>query len=372
MKIVHVISNLANGGAEKFVVELANEQARYHDVSIINFRNIAPWMYPPKKIQEKVILYQLGKKEGFSFLLLIKLIILLRRLDPDIINNHLNSTVKYVYIASFFGLSAKYIQTIHSDLQVDNITFFNALNRLPYFKKRFINVCISESIWNEFRCRYKEMDFRHIDNGIDKMKKTDNFVSVEVQIDELLKQKNRKLFVAIGRFSYEKNFIMLSNLFVKLEQQKKNAVLIIIGGDPDDEEQRIEIEYINEAKGGNTFLVGSKENVGDYLLKADALILSSRFEGMPIVVLEALSTGLPIISTPAGGVKDIIENGINGFIADGFEIENLYQAVLSFLGKRHGELSIIRSNNMKLFKTKFDIGICSQKYILLYKEDMAP
>jgi glycosyltransferase involved in cell wall biosynthesis len=200
------------------------------------------------------------------------------------------------------------------------------------------------------------------------MRKTDNFITAEMQINELLQQNSVKLFIAIGRFCFQKNFIMLSELFNKLEQQKKNVVLIIIGGNPDEEEQKAEIEHIKKIKSKNTFLLGSKVNIGDYLLNSDVLILSSRFEGMPIVVLEALSIGMPIVSTPAGGVKDIVKNKINGFIADGFDVENLYQAVLSFLELSPEEETAIKLENLKLFQAKYDIRVCSQKYISLYED----
>lgn len=367
IKIVHVISNLGNGGAEKFVVELANEQVKNHDVSIISFRNVEDWMFPPQKIKKKVTLYQLGKKKGSSLTLFIKLIVLLKRIDPDIVNSHLDSSLRYVLAASFLILKPKYLQTVHSNLNDENKKrLFDRLHNILKFRKKFINICISESIFYAFSKRYKNLKFHHIDNGVKQLAPTTQFIKVKNEF-KALREKKTVTFAAIGRFDRNKNFYMLSKLFAKLAQQNKNVALMIIGGNPSESEQKFIIENIKTIKGKNTFLLGSRANVGDYLLNADALILSSRFEGMPIVVLEALSIGLPIVSTPAGGVKDIVENGINGFIADGFEIENLYQAVISFLELSPEEVSVIKLKNLQLFQAKYDIGICSQKYITLYK-----
>jgi glycosyltransferase involved in cell wall biosynthesis len=366
MKIVHVISNLGNGGAEKFVVELANEQAKNHDVSIISFRNVEEWMFPPKKMQKDVSLFQLGKQSGFNFSFLIKLIVLLRWLKPDIVNCHLDATLRYIYVASFFVLSAKYIQTVHTSLHSGKIEFFDQLDLLPYFKNRFVNVCISESIYQEFKDKYKKMNFQHIDNAVGQMRKSDNYSDVEDQVLGY-KKNNEKIFVAIGRFSDEKNFIMLARLFKRLNKENENVLLLIVGGNWKDKEQKKQMDAINKIKCDNTFLLGRKENVGDYLFLADALILSSKFEGMPIVLLEALSAGLPIVSTPAGGAKDIVQNEINGFIADGIEEEDLYIAVKQFLKASDPMVQRMKKNNLNLYKKQFSFERCSNQYISLYQ-----
>ena len=60
-------------------------------------------------------------------------------------------------------------------------------------------------------------------------------------------------------------------------------------------------------------LLGNVSNVEDYLAEADVFALSSDYEGLPLVVLEAMAAGLPIVSTDVGGVKDIVtDNGISG------------------------------------------------------------
>jgi glycosyltransferase involved in cell wall biosynthesis len=365
MKIVHVISNLGNGGAEKFVVELANEQAKNHDVSIISFRNVEDWMFPPKKIQPTVSLFQLGKQSGFNVLFLIRLIVLLRRLKPDILNCHLDATLRYVYIVSFFVVSAKYIQTVHSSLHSGKVKFFNNVNYLPFFNKRFVNVCISESICREYKNKYKKMNFQNIDNAVVQMSRSDNFSEVKGKISHY-KKNNEKVFVAVGSFSDLKNFVMLAELFKRLKKENKNVLLFIIGGNWKDEVQKQQIGLIEKIKCDNTFLLGPKENVGDYLFLADAFILSSKFEGMPIALLEALSVGLPIVATPAGGVKDIVQNKINGFVADGIEEEDLYIAVKHFLTASSPMIQKIKINNLNLFNKQFSFEKCSRQYINLY------
>jgi glycosyltransferase involved in cell wall biosynthesis len=113
--------------------------------------------------------------------------------------------------------------------------------------------------------------------------------------------------LAIGRLTWQKGFDLLIDAIAMCERTKPH--LTILGEGP----LRAEIERmaIHKGLGGRVELVGFQANPYRYFGRADALILSSRYEGFPNVVLEALACGLPVISTPASGVPEIIE-GLTG------------------------------------------------------------
>jgi glycosyltransferase involved in cell wall biosynthesis len=363
MKIIHVISNLGNAGAEKFVVELSNVQSAEHQVSIITFRNIDDSMYPPKKLSKNVKLYELGKKKGFDISIIFKLIRIFIKEPPDIINTHLDSVIRYVYVASLFCRKPKYVQTLHSRLENEKARLFKQLKVLPGFRSRFNNVCISESIYRDFCNTYKGFQFHHIDNGLAQLEKTEKYEEVRNEIIQY-KQEGKSVFVAIGRFTYHKNFQMLASVFCQLKNEGKNVQLLIIGGDK--ARQADDINEVLEIKCDNTALLGPKENIADYLLSADAFVLSSRSEGMPIVILEALSAGLPIVSTPAGGVVDMIKNNENGFISESIEQESFNRSIQDYFNADTKLLDQIRKNNKAKFRQSYSIESCSEKYVKLY------
>jgi len=317
----------------------------------------------PKRIKNNVKLYQLGKKTGFDFRVIIKLLKIFFKISPDIINTHLNSTIRYAYLVSLFYRKTKYVHTIHSSLYDENIKLFNKLSFLPGFKKKFNNVCISQTIYREFSFKYKNLVFYQIDNGVVQMEKTDNYLDVMNYMMQIEKKKT-KLIVAIGGFNYPKNYQMLASVFCKLKQEKRDVHLLMIGGNYLTEKE--EINKVNEIKCKNTTLLGVKDNIADYLINADALIMSSRFEGMPIVVLEALSVGLPVITTPAGGVVDIIKNKINGFISKSIEQNDFYKTVTEFLDADMKLIKGIKDNNIKLFRRKYSMYVCAKNYMNLY------
>lgn len=85
----------------------------------------------------------------------------------------------------------------------------------------------------------------------------------------------------------------------------------------------------------------------ELLNKSDAYILPSYKEGLPISILEAMSYGMPIISTPVGGIPEIVSNGENGYLVEPGNKEDIYKAIISLLNdsdlrNRMGSVSLSR------------------------------
>jgi len=78
-----------------------------------------------------------------------------------------------------------------------------------------------------------------------------------------------------------------------------------------------------------------------------------------------------VVSTPAGAVQDIIENGENGILANGFSEESLYQAVLKFLSLGSKIINKIRNNNRIKFYNQYSMEICANRYLNLYKRKIS-
>ncbi len=79
------------------------------------------------------------------------------------------------------------------------------------------------------------------------------------------------------------------------------------------------------------YLLGERKNVFDYLRCADVFLLTSSHEGMPNVMMEAMLSGLPVVSTRAGGVTDLIEDGVHGFLHDVGDIEGMAKSLTRLL-----------------------------------------
>lgn len=127
------------------------------------------------------------------------------------------------------------------------------------------------------------------------------------------KERKRVVFVSVGRLVPQKDFGTLINAFSLLTKKIKNSVLWIVG----EGEERVKLkELVNQLGLRNkTLFLGWKQNIEAILKDADVFVLSSKREGFPYVLLEALSVGIPIISSNSPyGPAEILENGKYGVL----------------------------------------------------------
>jgi len=367
MKIIEIVYSLGNGGAEKFTVELSNELAKNNEMKLCSVKAIAGWMIPPKKITAAVELIQLNFNKKYSIVLFCKLFSLIKKNRPDVVHVHSSILIFYFYILSLFFKKTHFLQTVHNTITPGYAKLFRFLSMLRFIDRGFLNVCISKSIFEQYVSVFPKLRFVHIDNGIEKLSLTEKYEVTEKEISGFKKDKSTKVFSAIGNYSPFKNFAMLAEAFRELEVAGRNVILLLIGGG--ESCNQINFAEVAGLKTGNTYQLGLKDNVADYLSCSDALLMSSTKEGMPLVVLEALSIGLPIVSTPAGGVVDMVEQGVNGIIAKGFEKKDMLEAINAFMTLPDRQIREIKENNLKKFAERFSIAQCAKKYIeLAYTE----
>jgi glycosyltransferase involved in cell wall biosynthesis len=154
--------------------------------------------------------------------------------------------------------------------------------------------------------------------------------------DYLLRQYGlpAKNFIYIGRFSKEKNIILLLKAYERLKSQN-NWGLILIGNGP----QRIElINYIEEHNLRHVFMPGfqQKENLPQFLIVSDVFILPSIYEPWGLVVNEAMAAGLPVlVSQKCGCYPDLIDEGVNGFSFDPLDDNNLFELMNNIVNGKY-------------------------------------
>ena len=154
-----------------------------------------------------------------------------------------------------------------------------------------------------------------IPNGVD----TEKFKSAPVE-----KLRSRKLLgieedecyiLSIGRMTAEKGHYILVDAFRKLFQSTKlNVKLGIVGEGPSRNE--IENENGDLIKSGKLVLYGQDMEIRKYLWAADIFVLPSLYEGFGIAILEAMAVGLPVIASDVGGIPDLVENNVNGYLVE--------------------------------------------------------
>ncbi|MGD8997844.1 MAG: glycosyltransferase [Anaerolineae bacterium] len=135
--------------------------------------------------------------------------------------------------------------------------------------------------------------------------------------------------VAVGRLSEEKGFSYLLQAVARVRRQRQ-VRLLIIGEGP----ERAKLESLARAKGigSDTQLLGYRENPYSYLANADVFVLSSLWEGLPAVVVEAMACGAPVVATDCpSGPGEIITKETEGILVPPADPEALADAILRVL-----------------------------------------
>ena len=123
--------------------------------------------------------------------------------------------------------------------------------------------------------------------------------------------------LAVGKLGYQKGFDILVSIMIRLEDSYHLTIL----GEGSDKEMLIE-QIKTLGLQNRVTLAGFSDNPYAYMKCADLFVLSSRYEGLPNVVLEANSCGTPVVAFDApGGTGEIIKNGENGFLVAPFDEE---------------------------------------------------
>lgn len=104
-----------------------------------------------------------------------------------------------------------------------------------------------------------------------------------------------------------------------------------------------------------------------YFREADIYILPSYYEGLPMSILEAASYGLPIISTPVGGIPEVVEDGLNGFLINPGDIETMTERLLTLILSPELRSRMGQCAHNKI-KTKFDVNTIVKQLDSIYQE----
>ena len=176
----------------------------------------------------------------------------------------------------------------------------------------------------------------------------------------LLENKN---VIAVGRYVYQKGFDMLLQAWSIVRKKHPDWYLNIYGEGERDEYTKIAKE-LNISK--SCHLNGATSSIKDKYEESSIFVLSSRFEGLPMVIIEAMTYGLPCVSfTCPCGPKDVINHGVNGFLVENGNVEQLAEKICELieneeLRKKMGEQCYIDANKYKIEKL-------SDKWIKLFE-----
>lgn len=370
MHITLVTSSLSCGGAERVVVLTAEGLIkRGHKVSIITTAGTEKDFY---KVPDGVYRIALNVAKDSPTLIYAlwnnqyRLRVLrqaIKSLQPDVVISHLYRT-NILTLLSLLKTEYPVIVTEHNDpkMSPDQKGWWAKLRR-PVYPLAAKVVSVSQGVDQYFEWLPKSKR-TVIDNPLQPIKDEKNTISLPKGADP-----NKKWVIAMGRLDYQKNFELLLSAFHKLVDKHPDWQLFIFG----EGVLRPKLEGLVKNLGltNQVFLPGVTNNPISILKRSELFVLSSRYEGLPLVLLEALACGLPVVSTDCpSGPKEVIQDGVNGVLVPSEDVSTLATA-MDRLMSDEGERKRLAKRALEV-SSRFSLDVITEKWELLLQEVVRP
>ena len=312
MKILQVMPDFETAGAQTMLENLSMQliKDKSNNIKVISFYN-KRCAITERMEKNNIEIYYLGKIKGFDIRIIFKLYKIIKKFNPDVIHTHRYS-LEYIMpaIKLLNNKSIKIIHTIHNVAEKEVPDRLQKMQKIWFENNQVIPVAISQVVQKSICNRYNVLpeNVPIINNGID--------------LSKCIKKNDYKFnnrIVHIGRFTEQKNQKELIDIFSIVMNKKNNnkLQLILVGEGEQFLKIKEYVKYKNIEK--NVIFKGKIDSCYNILNQSDIFVMPSKWEGMPMTIIEAMGTGIPIVAYPVGGIKDIINDGLNGFLVNNIE-----------------------------------------------------
>lgn len=358
IRVLQIIPTLEIGGAEKIALEIAKkidkDRFQLTTISLYNTEEIDKYK---RKYGLDIITF--NKKRGADFGLIFKLTKYIVKQKPHVIHTHLYSA-PYTFLGAILAKTPIRIHTVHSVAHKELQPKKRKLMKFAYTFLNYRPVAISKYVEKTIAKEYKIRTSKiiNINNGIDTKTYSNN--------NKKLKTRNNKPIniITVSRLEEVKNHKLMIDSFYEAQKNIQNIRLTIIG----DGTLRNDIKnQIKQLKLENKInMAGATDEVANELKRADIYILTSKYEGLPVSVLEAMSSGLPIISTDIEAIDGIVINKNNGLVVPP-NVKDISDAIITLA--TDDKIRKKFSNNSRIISQNYDSKIMVENYEKIYSQE---
>lgn len=353
IKICLLTTSLSSGGAEKIAANMSTALTkRGYTVIIVSMQNNIDYAYSGTLYNFGIVKSKYGKFKAF-----FKLKSFFKQNNFDFIIDHRlrDKFLKEVLLSKFVFNKSKVIYCIHNY----RLEYYFSFLSIPWLTKyqhvknaSFVAVCKEVEKHTKQKLKIKSVTIY-------------NFLNLsDVCLNEEDEHTPKDYIIGVGRLTHIKQFDKLINSYKNSKLRSQNVQLIILGSGPEKENlkqliSRLELDkYIK--------IIAFQENPYPFIKNAKALILSSKVEGFPMVLLEALTLGTPVVAFNCkSGPDEIIRHNMNGMLVENqneveltLALNKLTDAIFYKHLKAHSSLGLdalseeeIMNQWEKLFKT---------------------
>lgn len=145
-----------------------------------------------------------------------------------------------------------------------------------------------------------------------------------------------KRLIFVGRLAAVKGLPVLVEAFARLRARHPDAVLSIVGDGPERKSAEARVAALGLAGAVTFHGYQSSDEVADLLSRADVMVLPSFAEGVPVVLMEAMASGLPVVASRVAGVQELVEDGVSGYAVPPGDIDSLVARLDTLLADPEG------------------------------------
>lgn len=359
MRILHVISSLGAGGAEVYVRDLSIEMVRSGHHVAVAYISAATSLGASCQFESefKTILvangidfFEVGHACRRFFLRGgLRLRRILNEFQPDVVHSHL-----------YFGILFKVLSFVRTPLVYTHHN--HRLGKGGFFYPVF-NIIVNRYIGISVDCAEAiasagAKNVAVIYNGVNPQR---------LCIKENYPLNDEKVKVmSVGSLCEQKNFGLLlqsfSKMFDRCPDLRRRVSLRIAGEGPLMNDLRESIINLNLSDCIN--LLGNRRDIPQLLADSDLFVMSSKWEGLPIALLEAMMTGLPVVVTDVGGCRDVVDACGAGLVVPPNDATRLSEALETLIcdAAKRSSISITAKRAAKTYS----ISTACEKHLIVY------
>jgi glycosyltransferase involved in cell wall biosynthesis len=365
VRILFLSTSMGMGGADSQLIAAARElQGRGHQVRILSLTALGPMGYQAQGFGLEVESLEMrrGVPDPRGFLRAARII---RAWRPDVVHSHMVHANLMARVLRLVAPIPVLVSTIHNIYEagegwmwgyrltnglVDHMTIISQMAAERHIRDRIVPSRI----------------LRVVPNGVD----ATPFLTVPPEIRGELRASlgvsSAFVWLAVGRFEVAKDYPNMLRAFARARERHPAAVLLLVGkGSLREETEAVAREL---GLGESVRFLGVRSDVPAVVSAADGYVMSSAWEGMPMVLLEAAAGGLPIVTTRVGGNEEAVLDGETGYLAPPRDDAALAAAMVRLMELPEDERRLLGARGRELIRTRYALTKVADRWEELYRE----
>ena len=372
--VLHLIYRLAMGGLENGLVNLINHMpaSRYRHV-IVCLTDCTEFRDQLTRADVDVV--SIRKKSGIDWSAYSRIWKVIKQLNPTIFHTRNLPTMEYAVVAALVGVPCR----VHGEHGRDVHDQYGASRKFQLFRKflslwihHFITVSEDLAHWFHLVIGIQRNRIHQIYNGVDVQRFHPRRGDRASSLPREFLAASLFLVGTVGRLQTVKDQMTLVQAFLQLRQlepeRAKHVRVVLVGDGP----VRADIQGIIDDEGIQSYvwLAGERQDIPELMRSLDLFVLPSEAEGISNTILEAMSSGLPVVATDVGGNSELVVNGKNGFLVPPKNPVAMAEAILKYV-KNTGLLDQHGHEGRSIVEKSFSMDVMVEQYLTVYDELLA-